>query len=99
MQWLLFGNRTLEFGCFVVQLHVWDAKRIFFLKINPDPASRHSEIRIFPEKNWILKNLAPDPEAQIFLYTADLSANAWVYPKNFGPIGETVSEQFAFLFT
>jgi len=50
MQWLLFGNRTLEFGCFVVQIHVWDAKRIFFLKINPDPASRHSEIRIFPEK-------------------------------------------------
>ena len=49
MQWLLFGNRTLEFGCFVVQIHVWDAK-IIFLKIDPNPASRYSEIRIFPEK-------------------------------------------------
>ena len=73
--------------------------RGYFLKIDPNPASRYSEIRIFPEKNRILKNPAPDPDAQILIYTADLSANAWVYPKNFGPIGETVSEQFAFLFT
>jgi hypothetical protein len=53
----------------------------------------------FSGKNRILKNPAPDPDAQILIYTADLSANAWVYPKNFGPIGEAVSEQFAFLFT
>ena len=50
-------------------------------------------------KNWILKYLAPDPVGQIFIYIADLSANDWVYPKNFGPIDETVSEKFAFLFT
>ena len=43
--------------------------------------------------NRISKNL--DPDAQIFLYIADFSANNLVYPKNFSPIGETVSEQLA----
>ena len=51
------------------------------------------------EKNRILKYPAPDLDEQIIIYIADLSANDWVYPKNFGPIGETVSKQFAFLFT
>ena len=50
-------------------------------------------------KNRILKYPAPDTDGQIFIYIADLSANDWVYPKNVGPIGETVSKQLAVLFT
>ena len=37
--WIFFGPATC-LGC----------QEEIILKINPDPASRHSEIRIFPEK-------------------------------------------------
>ena len=44
-------------------------------------------------ENQILKN--PDWDALTFLYIADFSVNNLAYPKNFSPIGETVSEQLA----